>query len=170
MVPYSVRMYNENQALEQKIINQEAIIKDLNSNVAATDILVKKLDHENQELAGQNQELLQRIEEAERRAPVSRGSGHGIDLGVFEATAYGDDGDTVCADGHPAVPGVLAADPSVLPYGTKVYVEFDGAPEYNGQYVVHDCGSAVVNRIIDVYMESGWNEFGRRSCRVTLIE
>lgn len=103
-------------------------------------------------------------EEAEVK-PVSFEGG--TYLGYFEATAYEVGGST--AIGVPAEPGVVAVDPSIIPLGSTIYVEFDGHPELNGTYYCADVGGAVVGNIIDVCMESGHYEFGRRGCHVYLV-
>ena len=49
---------------------------------------------------------------------------------------------------------VVASDPSVIPLGTKVYVEgLYGAKDY-GYAVVADTGSAIKNLKIDLYMDT----------------
>jgi 3D (Asp-Asp-Asp) domain-containing protein len=67
---------------------------------------------------------------------------------AFAATAYSIEGKT--ADGTHAREGVVAADPKVLPLGTRIRVQ--GAAQYDGEYVVRDTGRAVKGREIDVYL------------------
>ena len=89
----------------------------------------------------------------------------------FEATVYNDYG--LAADGTPVYSGMIAADPNVLPVGTKVYVEFSGAYSFmNGTYTVHDTGGAVVGNIVDIWVPWSYGEmidFGRRSVTVTVL-
>ena len=70
-------------------------------------------------------------------------------IGNFKITAYCIYGRT--ASGTTTTPNrTIAADPSVLPYGTEVII--------NGQkYVVEDTGGAIRNNRIDIYM-STYNE------------
>lgn len=66
---------------------------------------------------------------------------------------------------------VVAADPSIIPLGTHVYVEgLNGAPDY-GYAVVADTGSAIKNLKIDLYMETHEMalDWGRRSVRVYVL-
>lgn len=134
---------------------QEQVVKDQASEIEA-------LRSENAELSSQIEEL-----EAHRSQPaVSRGS-YGSELGVFEFTAYETGG--YCANGMPAQPGVIAVDPSVIPLGSQVYIEVDGMPEFNGVYTAADTGGAVNGNIIDVCMESGHYQFGRRSGRAWIV-
>ena len=65
--------------------------------------------------------------------------------------------------------GTIAADPRILPYGTRVYIE--GAGSYSGEYLVTDSGGAVKGRKIDVWVPS-YSEacrFGRRNVKLTVL-
>ena len=92
-------------------------------------------------------------------------------LGYFEATMYNDSG---CAsDGTPVYDGMVAADWSVLPPGTQVYVEFPEPYGYLSKvYRVHDQGGAVTGNVLDVWVP--WSEdemlqFGRRDVHVYIV-
>jgi 3D (Asp-Asp-Asp) domain-containing protein len=88
---------------------------------------------------------------------------------TFVATAYTMGGTT--ASGHPTVEGhTVAADPGVLPLGTRV--EIRGAGRYSGIYVVHDSGSKVRGTMVDIYMGSdrAAKRFGRRRVQVRILE
>lgn len=75
-------------------------------------------------------------------------------LGMFDITAYCacvkccGKSDGITATGTRATEGrTIAADPKVLPYGTKVII--------NGhEYVVEDCGGAIKGNKIDIYFDS----------------
>ena len=62
--------------------------------------------------------------------------------------------------------GTCAVDPSVIPYGTKLYVEGYGTA------VANDCGGAVKGHIIDLYMRSTKECFswGRRNKKVYILK
>lgn len=66
----------------------------------------------------------------------------------------------------------VAADWSVFPKGSKLYIEFEGAPKYNGIYYVRDKGGAIKGRRIDLFIETrqGCINFGRRKARVTVLQ
>ena len=88
---------------------------------------------------------------------------------VFTATAYSVKG--VTASGERPREGVtVAADPDVLPIGTKIEVR--GAGEYSGTYTVLDSGAAIDGREIDIYMKhrADAKEFGRQKVRVRVLE
>src|SRR5438128_4301147 len=63
----------------------------------------------------------------------------------FTATAYSIKGNTV--KGVQTQPGIVAADPKVLPLGSTIRVSSAG--EYSGLYVVTDVGTAIIGRRID---------------------
>ena len=67
----------------------------------------------------------------------------------FHATAYCLKGRT--ASGEFTRPGVIAADPRVLPLGTVVHIR---AGRYTGQYTVLDTGARIKGRTIDIYFSS----------------
>lgn len=84
----------------------------------------------------------------------------------YMATAYSFTGRT--ASGRGVAKGLIAADTSVLPLGTRVRLE---AGPYSGEYVVADRGSAVRGRRIDVWVPSTREafRFGRRSVKLTVL-
>jgi len=86
----------------------------------------------------------------------------------FEATAYSVAGET--AQGTRTREGTVAADPAILPLGTRIRV--DDAGRYSGVYVVRDTGPAIKGREIDLYLRNDRKakRFGRRAVRVTVLE
>jgi 3D (Asp-Asp-Asp) domain-containing protein len=84
------------------------------------------------------------------------------------ATAHAQKGAT--ADGGKSRVGVVAADPSVLPLGSRIRVT--GAGEYSGVYLVRDTGPAVKGRQIDIYMPTDREarQFGRRRVTIEILE
>ena len=85
----------------------------------------------------------------------------------FEATAYSIEGRT--AAGTRARRGIVAADPAVLPLGSRIRVLDAG--RYSGEYVVEDTGAAIDGHAIDIYLASGREakRFGRRRVRVEVL-
>lgn len=85
---------------------------------------------------------------------------------TYTATAYSLRGRT--ASGRPVSRGLIAADPSVLPLGTRVQVE---AGSFSGEYLVADTGGAVKGRRIDIWTPSTREalQFGRRAVKVTVL-
>lgn len=84
----------------------------------------------------------------------------------FHATAYCLKGRT--ASGINTRPGVIAADPRVLPLGTVVHLR---AGRYTGTYTVMDTGGLIKGRLIDVYVPTYKEavEFGRRQVKIKVI-
>jgi len=94
-------------------------------------------------------------------------SNSGVGSQTYTATAYSLRGRT--ASGQPASRGLIAADPSVLPLGTRVRVE---AGSWSGEYVVADTGGAVKGRRIDIWTPTTQEalQFGRRPVKLTVLE
>ena len=86
---------------------------------------------------------------------------------IYSATAYSLRGRT--ASGKPVARGVIAADPRVLPIGTRVRVE---AGAWTGEYIVADTGGAVRGRRIDIWTPTSGEamRFGRRAVKLTILE
>jgi 3D (Asp-Asp-Asp) domain-containing protein len=84
----------------------------------------------------------------------------------YVATAYSLPGRG--ASGMRVTRGLIAADPRVLPFGTRVRLD---AGQYSGEYIVGDSGSAVKGRKIDIWMPSNGEacRFGRRKVKLTVL-
>ncbi|CAN5635006.1 hypothetical protein BH18ACI1_BH18ACI1_06330 [soil metagenome] len=84
----------------------------------------------------------------------------------FRATAYCLKGRT--ASGRNVRRGIVAADPRILPLGTRIEIS---AGSYSGTYTVADTGGAVKGRILDIWVPScaEANRFGRRSVKVGVL-
>ncbi len=93
--------------------------------------------------------------------PLPRGPGT-----AFSATAYSGGGRT--ASGTVPQQGIVAADPTVLPMGSRIRVQ---AGEYSGDYTVRDTGGAIRGRKIDVYLpkHAQAKRFGRRTVKVQVL-
>ncbi|HET8548045.1 MAG TPA: 3D domain-containing protein [Bryobacteraceae bacterium] len=87
---------------------------------------------------------------------------------TFVATAHSIRGKT--ASGSHAKPGTAAADPKVLPLGTRIHVI--GAGAYSRGYTITDTGPAVRGRRIDLYMASyaEARKFGRQRVKVIVLK
>ena len=87
----------------------------------------------------------------------------------MEATAYAQDSKPT-ASGTIAHEGIVAADPAVLPFGTRIRVT--GAGAYNGIYTVTDTGGKIGRRHIDIYVPTRKEAklFGRKRVKVEILE
>jgi 3D (Asp-Asp-Asp) domain-containing protein len=94
-------------------------------------------------------------------ASLTSGPRTGTRLHEFMATAYCVDG--ITRAGVRVQPGIVAADPDVLPLGSVVRIEEPRS--HAGVYSVLDTGGAIVGEILDVYVPDCDDavEFGRRT-------
>jgi len=84
----------------------------------------------------------------------------------YTATAYSLYGKT--ASGRRVSKGLIAADPRVLPLGTRVRLD---AGNYSGEYLVADTGGSVRGKRIDIWTPTGREamRFGRRIVKLTVL-
>ena len=85
----------------------------------------------------------------------------------YVATAYSLRGRT--ASGAPVSRGIIAADPRVLPLGSRVRIE---AGTWSGEYLVADTGGLVRGKRIDIWTPSTREamRFGRRIVKLTVLK
>ena len=84
----------------------------------------------------------------------------------YVATAYSLRGRT--ASGRMVSRGLIAADPRVLPLGSRVRLEHPG---YTGEYLVADTGGMIRGKRIDIWIPSSREamRFGRRTVKLTVL-
>ncbi len=84
----------------------------------------------------------------------------------FQATAYCLKGRT--ASGEYVRPGIIAADPRVLPLGTIVHIK---AGRHTGTYKVADTGGLIKGRKVDIYFPTRKEaiQFGRQRVMVRVV-
>jgi len=101
------------------------------------------------------------------KSPIRLGGTILVPAETYTATAYSLKGRT--ASGRPVGRGLIAADPRVLPLGTRVRID---AGSFSGEYVVADTGGAVKGRRIDIWTPTSREamSFGRRAVKVTVLE
>jgi 3D (Asp-Asp-Asp) domain-containing protein len=87
--------------------------------------------------------------------------------GTYIATAYAQKG--ITASGLLVHQHVVAADPDLLPVGTRIKIKHAG--RYSGEYVVADTGDKIQGRKLDIYLPSvlACKKFGVKSVRVKVI-
>ncbi len=80
------------------------------------------------------------------------------------ATAY--TGNSITSTGINPKWGTIAVDPSVIPYGTKVYI-----PQFDKTFIAEDCGSAIKGNKIDIYMndEEAVKNWGRKRIDIYIV-
>ena len=87
----------------------------------------------------------------------------------MEASAFVLDSKPTAAGTVPHV-GIVAADPAILPLGSRIRIT--GAGAHSGVYTVTDTGAHVKGRRIDIYMTSAAQakRFGRKMVTVRVLE
>ena len=90
------------------------------------------------------------------------------ELGSFKVTFYGPTGHstktgTECEEGR-----TIAVDPSVIPLGSKIYIENDPLGG-DGYYIAEDTGSAVKGNIIDIFADDGESRSTISSVKVYIV-
>lgn len=80
------------------------------------------------------------------------------------ATAYS--GDTITSTGTTPKWGTIAVDPSIIPYGTKVYI-----PQFDMTFIAEDTGSAIKGNKIDIFMPdaSKVSNWGRKTIEIYIV-
>lgn len=111
------------------------------------------------------------------KIPASRPTNYSR-VETFTATAYDasveDNGPWagVTSTGMPMGYGVIAVDPRVIPYGTKMYIEsVDGEYVY-GYAIAGDCGGAIKGNRVDLFYwsKAQCNQFGRRAVNIYFLD
>ena len=84
---------------------------------------------------------------------------------TVSATAYSGDG--ITATGTVPRWGTIAVDPTIIPYGTKVYI-----PQFDKYFIAEDCGGGIKGNKIDIFMnsESQCNSWGKRTIDIYIVE
>ena len=102
----------------------------------------------------------------EKAAPATNDDDFEVAPQTYTATAYSLRGRT--ASGQAVSRGLIAADLSVLPLGTRVRLE---AGSLSGEYVVADTGGAVRGHRIDIWTPTAREalQFGRRAVKLTVL-
>jgi 3D (Asp-Asp-Asp) domain-containing protein len=105
--------------------------------------------------------------ERPRQVSVAVSVAEKVESDTYTATAYSLRGRT--ASGAAATQGIIAADPRVLPLGSRVRID---AGSYSGEYVVADTGGAVRGKRIDIWTPSSRDamRFGRRAVKLTVLQ
>lgn len=86
---------------------------------------------------------------------------HNSDPGCTEFTAI----ETYCRV------GAIAVDPTVIPYGTRMYIVTNDGKYIYGIATAEDCGKSIKGNRVDLYFDSvaECNKFGIRDCKVYFL-
>ena len=93
---------------------------------------------------------------------------------TYEATAYThtDEGcDMTTATGTTVRLGTIAVDPTVIPYGTRMFIISNDGSYVYGIGTAEDCGGAIQGNRLDLYFPTTEEcfAFGRRNCTVYFL-
>ena len=148
----------------------DLVKEDIKAKETAKKAAAEKAKKEAAEKAAAEKEAAKKAEASEQTADQSQPSGQTM---MMEATAYSSDpadalgGGSITATGQNLLenPMAVAVDPSVIPLGTRLYVE-----GYGEAYAV-DTGSAIQGNIIDVHFSTAGQceAWGRRQVKVTIL-
>ena len=83
---------------------------------------------------------------------------------AVSATAYS--GDSITSTMIKPYWGVIAVDPSVIPYGSLVYI-----PYFDKYFIAEDCGGAIIGKRIDIFMnnEAECRKWGVRKINIEIV-
>lgn len=143
-------IYNDGELVNKELI-KENIVKE------PTNKVVKK---------GIKEEIIVASRESNSRVSDSKQSNlkqsNSRQMNVV-ATAYA--GDSITSIGTVPKWGTIAVDPSVIPYGSKVYI-----PQFGMSFIAEDCGGAIKGNRIDIFMnsESQAQSWGRQSIEINV--
>lgn len=103
-------------------------------------------------------------EESVKEENNTSNNGNSGRLMTVNASAYS--GHSITATGTTPKWGTIAVDPSVIPYGTKVYI-----PKFDMVFTAEDCGGAIKGNKIDIFMnsESDCTNFGRQNIEIQIL-
>ncbi len=133
--------------LIKKVLEEERISKE------PTDKIVKNGTKEEIIVASRSTTSRNTVQESEATSTSISGTHMSV-----VATAYA--GDSITSTGTTPKWGTIAVDPSVIPYGSRVYI-----PQFDMTFIAEDCGGAIKGNKIDIFMnsESQCIQWGRRS-------
>ena len=88
---------------------------------------------------------------------------------TFTATAYSVHGTTASGE-HTKEGKTVAADPAVIPLGSRIQVK--NAGPYSGIYIVQDNGDKIVGRKIDFFIADAAEakQFGKQTVKVRILK
>lgn len=98
------------------------------------------------------------------------------DKHVCSATGYYSGGENgaawTTATGHAVGVGIIAADPTVFPYHTRMFVQSTTGTRTYGVSQVEDCGGAVKGYTLDLWFPSYWDcvSWGRRNVYAWVLD
>ncbi len=138
----------------------------LQQQIIQQNILQQQTIQQNNQTTQQTNDSQKTEIQQDDESNIEENSEMAVEARNFRATAYCLKGRT--ANGGSVRRGIVAADPRILPLGTRIQLD---AGSYSGTYTVADTGGAVRGRILDVWVPNcaEANRFGRKRVRVSVL-
>lgn len=155
----------ESQAMEQQAKKTEVKAATTNTVEQKNDVTVKEEKSEEAvSNSTQNNNQNNNSNESAKTEETTSSNNNSGRLMTVNASAYS--GHTITATGTTPKWGTIAVDPSVIPYGTKVYI-----PKFDMVFTAEDCGGAIKGNKIDIFMnsESECTTFGRQNIEIQIL-
>ncbi|WP_195946503.1 SH3 domain-containing protein [Paraclostridium bifermentans] len=155
----------ESQAMEQQAKKTEVKAATTNTVEQKSDTTVK--EEKSEEAVSnntQNNTQNNTSNESSKTEETTSSNNNSGRLMTVNASAYA--GHSITATGTTPKWGTIAVDPSVIPYGTKVYI-----PKFDMVFTAEDCGGAIKGNKIDIFMnsESECTTFGRQNIEIQIL-
>lgn len=155
----------ESQAMEQQAKKTEVKAATTNTVEQKNDTTVK--EEKSEEAVSnntQNNNQNNTSNESSKTEETTSSNNNSGRLMTVNASAYA--GHSITATGTTPKWGTIAVDPSVIPYGTKVYI-----PKFDMVFTAEDCGGAIKGNKIDIFMnsESECTTFGRQNIEIQIL-
>ncbi|MGG2466565.1 SH3 domain-containing protein [Paraclostridium bifermentans] len=158
----------ESQAMEQQAKKTEVKAATTNTVDQKNDSTDSTVKEEKSEEAvsnnAQNNNQSNNSNESSKTEETTSSNNNSGRLMTVNASAYA--GHSITATGTTPKWGTIAVDPSVIPYGTKVYI-----PKFDMVFTAEDCGGAIKGNKIDIFMnsESECTTFGRQNIEIQIL-
>lgn len=181
LVAMLILSIGSNVALYKSTTDLKSVISTKNTEITS---ITEQLENTNKELSKTNEDLQNvlldlsnsktRINELEQKnvelekthVVVSRGGTYNYVRSMnIETTAYTHTGNPT-ASGVMPKRGMVAVDPSIIPMGTKMYIEG------YGYAVAEDTGGLIQGNILDLFMDTEQEcvEWGRKTVKIYIIK
>ena len=150
---------NNNQ--QDKEDNNDTLVQQSNETKKENKTVVSNATQNNASATSEKNEV--KKEETKKQEVAASTNKNGC-LMTVNASAYS--GHNITATGTTPKWGTIAVDPSVIPYGTRVYI-----PKFDMVFTAEDCGGAIKGNKIDIFMnsESDCVNFGRQNIEIQIL-
>lgn len=161
----------ESQAMEQQAKKTEVKAATTNtvdqkndSNDSKDSAVKEEKSEEAVSNSAQNNDQNNNSNESSKTEETTSSNNNSGRLMTVNASAYA--GHSITATGTTPKWGTIAVDPSIIPYGTKVYI-----PKFDMVFTAEDCGGAIKGNKIDIFMnsESECTTFGRQNIEIQIL-